>query len=486
MSYPFGTVSNMRSTGEGGEDPGPEGQGSDGASSDGASSDGAGSGPFGEPVFPVPDAAMAVVAAVAEVAVVDLAAMDDRTLLGMFDAFESSDRRMAAARFALLSELDARNICDRHLGHVTANEAGWRHGANPRRVNADLAVGKVLRSTLDDVWAALAAGDISADRVRELCRHVNDRNRADLASVQDRLIDLAGRASTFRQFASEVEQLARLLDQDGIEPPMPRNHATVDQSADRVTATLDLYGADAMAFATRVNAEADRLWRLQFADGATPADTPGRPRSELLAQAFMNLVEHGAANPQSGRLGPTADITIVIDADETDIAHLFADGTLLPGKGNGPVDWSKKALDITGEPLRFATREWELLTCDATYSWIIKGAGGHPVACKSGERHASREQRRNLDLRDGRCTFPGCDAPANWCDAHHVTHWTDHGPTEIPNLALLCRRHHGVIHRHGWTMEPNVSPGPGEGFFIITTPGGATRHTQHQRPPAPT
>jgi len=77
-----------------------------------------------------------------------------------------------------------------------------------------------------------------------------------------------------------------------------------------------------------------------------------------------------------------------------DLLPIYEHGRYLPG--------TMLALDITGEPLRFASREWELLTCDATYSWVIKDAGGHPVACKSGERHASREQRRNLEFRDGR------------------------------------------------------------------------------------
>ncbi|MBA3552997.1 MAG: HNH endonuclease, partial [Actinobacteria bacterium] len=52
-------------------------------------------------------------------------------------------------------------------------------------------------------------------------------------------------------------------------------------------------------------------------------------------------------------------------------------------------------------------------------------------------------------LRDRHCRFPGCDRPHTWCDSHHVIHWADGGPTALPNLVLLCRRHHRMVHQRG-------------------------------------
>jgi hypothetical protein len=54
--------------------------------------------------------------------------------------------------------------------------------------------------------------------------------------------------------------------------------------------------------------------------------------------------------------------------------------------------------------------------------------------------------RRAVSVRDGRCRFPGCDRPPTWCDAHHIVHWADGGPTAMSNLILLCRQHHRAIH----------------------------------------
>jgi hypothetical protein len=59
--------------------------------------------------------------------------------------------------------------------------------------------------------------------------------------------------------------------------------------------------------------------------------------------------------------------------------------------------------------------------------------------------------RRALTARDQRCQFPGCSARR--CDAHHIDHWVDGGPTRLDNLVLLCRRHHRVVHKGGFTLE---------------------------------
>jgi hypothetical protein len=52
-----------------------------------------------------------------------------------------------------------------------------------------------------------------------------------------------------------------------------------------------------------------------------------------------------------------------------------------------------------------------------------------------------------LIARDRHCQHTGCDRPHRWCDAHHVQHWADGGPTALPNLKLLCRYHHTLAHR---------------------------------------
>ncbi len=70
--------------------------------------------------------------------------------------------------------------------------------------------------------------------------------------------------------------------------------------------------------------------------------------------------------------------------------------------------------------------------------------------------HASRTlpapTRRALESRDRHCVFPGCTRPLNWCDGHHLVWWTRGGETALPNLAMLCRPHHRMVHEEGWSL----------------------------------
>ena len=61
--------------------------------------------------------------------------------------------------------------------------------------------------------------------------------------------------------------------------------------------------------------------------------------------------------------------------------------------------------------------------------------------------------RRALEERDRRCVWPGCGRPAVWCDGHHLVWWTRGGETTLPNLALLCRPHHRMVHEGGWSLQ---------------------------------
>jgi hypothetical protein len=58
--------------------------------------------------------------------------------------------------------------------------------------------------------------------------------------------------------------------------------------------------------------------------------------------------------------------------------------------------------------------------------------------------------RRALAYRDHGCRFPGCDLPFG--QAHHIKHWAQGGPTTLPNLVLLCRRHHRAVHEEGFQV----------------------------------
>ena len=95
---------------------------------------------------------------------------------------------------------------------------------------------------------------------------------------------------------------------------------------------------------------------------------------------------------------------------------------------------------------------------------LIDPATGQALDVGRAHRRFTPRQNRALAVRDGGCMFPGCDRGVRWTEAHHLHHWEHHGPTNLDNGLLLCRRHHTLIHtkagRSNATPPPARSPPP--------------------------
>jgi hypothetical protein len=109
-------------------------------------------------------------------------------------------------------------------------------------------------------------------------------------------------------------------------------------------------------------------------------------------------------------------------------------------------------------------RRW---ACDASVARVNTRGSSEPLDVGRRTPVVPAALRRAVATRDGHCRFPGCDRPQGWCDAHHVEHWADGGPTALSNLVLLCRPHHRLVH-HGFRVQM-VDGRPG--FF---RPDGST------------
>jgi HNH endonuclease len=90
--------------------------------------------------------------------------------------------------------------------------------------------------------------------------------------------------------------------------------------------------------------------------------------------------------------------------------------------------------------------------------------------------------RRALNARDGGCRWPGCTRPPSWTAAHHVVHWSHHGPTDQDNLVLLCRHHHWCVHEGGWTLVHTDD----EGILALSPVVGVQTPLRDPRPVLPT
>lgn len=103
-----------------------------------------------------------------------------------------------------------------------------------------------------------------------------------------------------------------------------------------------------------------------------------------------------------------------------------------------------------GEPVpTWAARR---LACDAVLQRVVLSPSDGPLDVGRTQRLATLTQRRALAARDGGCVVHGCGASPDICDAHHVRHWADGGPTDLGNLVLLCPGHHTAVHAGTWAV----------------------------------
>ncbi len=160
----------------------------------------------------------------------------------------------------------------------------------------------------------------------------------------------------------------------------------------------------------------------------SPDETGPDPRTagQRRYDALMTVVRRGIAGGDQMPTTPKATMNVTVRWD----ALLRA----LVGTGE----------TSTGEELTAATVR--RVACDADVVPMVLGTDGEILDQGRAKRLVTPGQRRALEHRDKGCTFPGCSIPASWTDAHHVVHWSRGGLSDFDNYALLCGRHHTIVH----------------------------------------
>ncbi len=108
---------------------------------------------------------------------------------------------------------------------------------------------------------------------------------------------------------------------------------------------------------------------------------------------------------------------------------------------------------------RLTADQLRVLACDAEILPAVLGGNSEILDVGRAQRLVTPAIRTALALRDQGCVFPGCDAPATVCHAHHLVPWWAGGATALSNLVLLCPHHHGLV-------EPSRD-GPSERRWVI-------------------
>jgi len=174
----------------------------------------------------------------------------------------------------------------------------------------------------------------------------------------------------------------------------------------------------------------------------TPRRYPALSRADALvtiAEAFLSSAARGEEHPIPGVSAAPVELVVHVDA-----AALRTDDE---NDSGDPTQSHATLTDGTALPVATAQR----LACDAAVVTVAHDATGKVTRTSRRTRRISSTLRRALHSRDGGCRFPGCTNLLT--DAHHVIAWARGGATTLRNLCSLCRRHHRLVHEHGYRIH---------------------------------
>jgi Domain of unknown function (DUF222)/HNH endonuclease len=274
---------------------------------------------------------------------------------------------------------------------------------------------------------AARQGEIGFQHAAVIARCAVEVGSDTVRGVEATLVEAATKLDPGR-LRLVTRHLRHCVDPDGTLRDANRDH---ERRWLRVSQSLDgVYFLDGL-----LDAEGGALVRSAL--GALERPLPGDQRSAAQRRADA-LVELATRQLQSGELpsanGQRPHLTITADA-----------ATLRGESGSRAAD-VHSAGPVPAETLR-------RLACDAALTRVSLALTGEPLDVGRTSRTVPPALRRALVLRDGGCTFPGCDRPPEWTDAHHLHHWADGGETSLDNLVLLCRVHHRTVHERGWRLS---------------------------------
>ncbi|ONH23041.1 HNH endonuclease [Pseudofrankia asymbiotica] len=380
------------------------------------------------------------------------------------------------------------------LGMATcAQWLSWRCGISVRTAQEHVAVARALEG-LPAVRAAFAAGRLSYSKVRAVAR------------VAEPVSESSWLTHALHCTAGQLERLVSRFHQ-----------LTADPSVRGVARKVSWRTSSDGLFRLSAVLTAEEGARLTVAldaaraalDDATPPPTGGEPGpvpvdGEIVdaprdrradADALVALAEGFLCRPVPTLMDPSHTLTVHVDVET-----LLADPRLAAGRGGGhtppPGDsagqgggsWpaaedgfaTAAGSDPVGRLARGLLRcdagpgvglPWAVLSrlgCDALVRALVQDEAANPLALGRRRRLPTRRLRDAVYARDqGICQYPGC-THTRWLQVHHLRAWAEEGgATDLENLALLCSRHHRLIHDEGIALRRR-----GDGRIVATLPDG--------------
>ena len=276
---------------------------------------------------------------------------------------------------------------------MVEGEIGFAHLALIARTAAAIADSEGPGKPFDEMRLLEKAREFSVGRFRDFCHHA--RHAADPDGyARDEVEGVEARSLTLSTGQGGMVWLRGLLD--------PEGGATVRSAL-------------------------EPLARRSGKDDHRKRD---RRLGDALVEAAHRLLDGGRL-PQRATQRPHLQVTTTLE-------------TLLGHTGSPAAD-----LEFS---IPISAKAVERIACDCNVTRILLNSDSAVIDVGRSKRVINPAQRRALNVRDKGCRWPGCDRPATWTSGHHLVHWTRGGPTDLPNLVLLCHRHHWMVHEGRWQL----------------------------------
>ena len=341
---------------------------------------------------------------------------------------------MAARKLNHIRNIDAAELARRSGATSTSSLISQDFGGDQASCSRQVRAAKNLRvATLTE--KALQAGEITFEKAEVIARTMAGLPEAldelTRARVEKRLLSDATRL-TLPDLRRRVLRVADIY--------APRDEADADEDTRlrrqeaRAWQATELWFGQArdglVTFGGKMpTAQADLL-KNQVGAIAAPRRNeetdPDPTYSQRMGRAFCHWIEHIPTDGLPTTGGTPATLTINLNYDT--LTSQVAAATLATGT-------------------RISAAEVRRLAC--THHILPRVLDGASIPLDQGraKRLFTPAQRLAMADRDGGCTYPGCDRPPAWTEAHHIDWWAkDGGATDLEHGTLLCARHHHWVH----------------------------------------
>ena len=285
--------------------------------------------------------------------------------------------------------------------HTEATRAAWAAGdlsTEQARVIMDAV------STLPDWCGEEERGDAEAHLIRLAADHPLD----DLKRLANRILEVIDPDGADEALGAKLREAERRA--------FDATRLSIGRRGDGTTrGTFVIPDADADVLRAAIEGIiAPRRSQQAAAHHGYPIDDwTALPRDQKMGHAFTELVNHlpRHALPQAGGLAATVAVTVDIDDLRT---------------GQGTATTTSATTTSAARARRLA--------CNAALVALYLDSESRVIDHGTTRRIYDQHQRLVLAVRDGGCIFPGCDRPPAWCEAHHISFWSENGPTDIANV----------------------------------------------------